>query len=96
MIGVDFEHANFTWKGWNEEEGNPQGRGRPPEVYDLPVHRAYDGVNAGANISCWKMTWKERLQVLVSGKVWLWIWGDNHPPVGIETDTKFEYREEGA
>ncbi len=36
------------------------------EYVDLPMHRTDTEV-----ISCWKLTWKERLAVLFTGKVWL-------------------------
>ena len=37
-----------------------------PEYIPLPVHKDYEG----AVTSCWQLTWKERLQVLIYGKVW--------------------------
>ena len=37
-----------------------------PEYLNLPMYRDHEQV-----ISCWKMTWRERVQVLFTGKVWL-------------------------
>ena len=45
----------------------------------LPVYA--DGSRC---ISCWQMSWKERLQALVFGRVWLFVWmGQTQPPVAI-------------
>jgi hypothetical protein len=36
-------------------------------------------------ISCWKMTWKERLKTLLYGKVWLGVVsGQSQPPVWVD------------
>lgn len=37
-----------------------------PEYQPLPAHKTDDGMV----VSCWALTWRERLQVLFSGKVW--------------------------
>lgn len=38
-------------------------------------------------ISCWKMTWKERLKALFFGKVWLSVYsGQTQPPVWLLCD----------
>ncbi len=43
-------------------------------------------------ISCWKMTWKQRLSALFFGKVWLSVSsGQTQPPVWADcTETVFE------
>ena len=43
------------------------------------------------SVSCWEMTWKERLSALLFGKVWLYVWfGNTQPPVALEaTKTVF-------
>ena len=33
-------------------------------------------------VSCWRMTWRERLRVLLTGRVWLHVWG-RQPPVFV-------------
>lgn len=38
-----------------------------PQYQPLPVQWNKDG----QVISCWKMTWKERIKVLFGGKIWL-------------------------
>ena len=36
-------------------------------------------------VSCWKPTIRERLSILLFGKVWLWVYsGSTQPPVAIE------------
>jgi len=37
-----------------------------PEYRSLPVHRTADGTVT----SCWKMTWKERFKIFLTGKIW--------------------------
>lgn len=51
-----------------------------PGCEDLRVQ-----VDTNQVLSCWKMTWRERLSALFFGRVWLCIRGrpHNHPPVWI-------------
>jgi len=36
------------------------------------------------SISCWKLSFKDRIKILLSGMIWLWIFcGNSHPPVSI-------------
>lgn len=37
-----------------------------PEYLPLPAHKT----DYGEVTSCWKLTWRERLRVLVSGRIW--------------------------
>lgn len=48
------------------------------ECQPLPVFR-----NGSQCISCWRPTWRERLSILIYGKVWLRIYGSDQPPVTI-------------
>lgn len=43
-------------------------------------------------ISCWKLSWKQRLKALLFGKVWLSVLsGGTQPPVWLDCDkTVFE------
>jgi hypothetical protein len=72
MKPIQFPEANATLAkppGMTDEECGP-----------LPVFN--DGQQS---ISCWKMTWRERLSALVFGKVWLYvISGHTQPPVALE------------
>jgi len=46
-----------------------------PQYQPLPVYRAEDG----QVISCWSLTFKERLRVLFSGKIWYSVLTFNKP-----------------
>jgi hypothetical protein len=69
---IQFPFANKILEkpqGWTDEECNP-----------LPVYN--DGQQS---ISCWELSWKERLTVLVFGRVWLRVvMGHTQPPVLLE------------
>lgn len=35
-------------------------------------------------LSCWRPTWRERLSILLFGRVWLWVMsGYTQPPVAL-------------
>lgn len=38
-----------------------------------------------STLSCWKMTWRERLSALFFGKTWVWVLagGITQPPIAI-------------
>ena len=67
---ASFKQSNMTWKGW-------QAFGNREEVSDLPAHR-----QGNQTISCWKLSWRERLEVLLSGRAWLYVIG-RQPPVCV-------------
>lgn len=54
------------------------------ECGSLPAFR--DGVN---NISCWKMSVKERLKVFFTGIVWINVLSIQ-PPIWLDVDRPFE------
>lgn len=60
------------------------------ECSSLPIYT--DGVEC---VSCWKMSWKERIKALLFGKIWLLIMsGHTQPPVLLVCeDTVFEKEE---
>jgi hypothetical protein len=33
--------------------------------------------------SCWQMTWRERIQALLHGRVWFSTYGRTHPPIRL-------------
>jgi len=50
------------------------------ECAPLPIFR-----DNGAYISCWAMTWRERLSALLHGRIWVWVLsGQTQPPIGLE------------
>jgi hypothetical protein len=48
-----------------------------PEYLPLPAF--IDNGPEGAVISCWGMTWRERLQILFTGKIWVSLWCFHKP-----------------
>ena len=49
------------------------------ECRPLPVY-----IDGDTYVSCWGMTWRERLSVLLFGKVWLGVRVVNQPPVWVK------------
>jgi hypothetical protein len=71
MNPVKFPQANRVLVG-------PPGSG----IGDLPSFN-----NGNQTISCWRMSWRERLVALVTGKVWMSVWsGATQPPVSLQVD----------
>lgn len=56
MIPITFTHANFIYGANQEADG----------YLPLPCYR-----NDQETISCWQLTWRERLSVLFTGRLWL-------------------------
>ena len=58
-----------------------------PDVKPLPVYTDGESV-----ISCWKLSWRERLRVLFLGVVWVWILtsAETQPPMTVTTKVEFE------
>ncbi len=60
---------------------------------DVPVNRSH-----GILLSRWRLSWLERLSVLLRGYVWLAVKGDTQPPIlltgyerfSIESRVEFE------
>ena len=63
---------------FTEQNSTMHGSG---EVEDLPTYRG-----EGKVLSCWAMSWKERLSVLFYGKVWLCVLGYTQPPVWMSVE----------
>ena len=51
----------------------------------LPVLRVDLEGGVGCLVSAWELTPEEMAEVARTGRVWLWIWGAQHPPVALET-----------
>lgn len=49
-------------------------------------------------LSCWRLSWRERLSVLFFGRVWLWVrFGGTQPPVSLlAARTVFEKKRDDA
>ena len=71
-----------------EFDGANRWLSKPPNMTDemcgvLPI---YLDVHDKTCLSQWRPTLKERLSILLFGRVWLWVMtaGDSQPPVAIE------------
>ena len=80
---VNFPESNKIWRGWKAEPDDPT------EVGDLPVHTTAKN----EQISCWRLSWRERLSALCHGKVWLYVMG-RQPPVYV-TSKKTVFQTKG-
>ena len=60
-------------------------RGGHPDIYDLPIYRGQYADGQPCVISCWSMTWRERLSVLLHGRVYAHFWARTHPPMVLVT-----------
>ena len=74
----NFPEANMVWKGW-------PGTKDKPKVLDMPAYR-----DKAQSISCWKLSFKERLKALFTGRIWLYVLGGDQPPVYITSDWPFK------
>lgn len=65
-----------------------------PDIDGLPVESLPIYTDELQCVSKWKLGWKERLQVLVFGHVWLGIHsGGTQPPVWISAECPFQATE---
>jgi hypothetical protein len=81
MKAVNFKYSNVTL-------GRPTGMTKD-ECGALPAYTEGEYC-----LSHWKMSWRERIQVILTGKIWLWVWfGSSQPPVNITTYYPFKIKE---
>lgn len=45
----------------------------------LPLPAFKNNSNQGEVVSCWKLSWKEKLQILIMGKLWVSLMTFNRP-----------------
>ena len=75
---VRFEGCNVIMK-------KPEGM-TDKECGDLPVYRGEcDSPMGQVMVSCWKLTEDDFDQLITTGCVYLWVYGNMHPPVSITT-----------
>jgi hypothetical protein len=68
MSPIKFPEANIVLKG-------PEGS----DIMDLPA--ATDGKQC---VSCWQLSWRERLNIVVTGRLWVYVLsGQTQPPIGL-------------
>ena len=78
------------------KESNREFASNQPEYETLPAWRNRQD-RQGRIVCCWKLTWKERLQVLLTGRVWHQIltFGKPLQPQLLTTD-KPEMKDDNA
>jgi hypothetical protein len=54
------------------------------EYNPLPAYKDSEGLV----ISCWKLSWRERIKLLVTGRVWVMVLTFNNPlqPMSVDTN----------
>ncbi len=50
-----------------------------PDYIPLPVYKVHESPQ-GEAISCWKLSWRERIKLLFTGKLW-WCTSTFHKPL---------------
>ena len=65
MTPIKFPEANVTFAK------------DQPEYQPLPAFR--DPGPEGAVVSCWQLSFKERIKILFTGKLWLSLWSFHKP-----------------
>ena len=64
--------------------------GRPPGMTEEECSGLHIFTNQEVCISRWKLNWKERLQILFVGEVWLGVMsGKTQPPVWLKSNYPF-------
>jgi len=66
MVPADFDGANVTFAD------------KQPEYQPLPAHRDTDDPE-GKITSCWRLSWRELLRVVVTRRLWLTVLTFNAP-----------------
>lgn len=82
MQQIEFVGANSVLTGGPKEEF-----GTEDDVVDLVCWRG-----PGMTISCWQLTWRERLGILFGGSIWLSMLTTHHPAVRLGTERPEEIR----
>lgn len=59
---------------------------------DLPVLRTMHPIGIPCFVSCWRLSWRERVLALVGGRIWLNVLGNRHPPVWVGTECPLEQK----
>lgn len=71
MKPIDFKLSNATLRASENYPGSPA----------IPVLK---DIQNGITVSCWKMSWKERLKSLFLGKVWVMAYYHALPTLQLE------------
>lgn len=82
MKPLNFPESNCRLskpEGWKDEECG-----------DLHCFRDGSNKDRPFFISKWRMSWRERLKLLITGNVWFHAFQYTHPPIFIGVDKPFE------
>ena len=83
MTPIEFEGMNTVLRA-------PEGA--EDWCQDLKIHRgAYEG-GMPFVLSCWRASWRERLAILFTGRVWFRAISNTHPPISIQGTRPEELR----
>jgi hypothetical protein len=56
----------------------------------IPIEPLYAWTDGQRCVSCWRLSWRERLRVLCRGQMWLHVLsGSSQPPVAADTTNPF-------
>lgn len=56
---------------------------RPPSMTEEECGSLDVYADGAGWVSCWRPSWRERLSVLLFGRVWLGVLGQSHPPMWV-------------
>jgi hypothetical protein len=59
------------------------------ETGSLPIVRLESAGHVPLVMSCWRLSLRDRLRALWTGRIWLGVLSDNPPPVSISTESPF-------
>jgi len=60
---------------------------KPDSMTDEECSSLWTWNDGKQSISCWKMSWKDRIKALLYGKVWIGVHsGPTQPPVWLDCD----------
>jgi hypothetical protein len=63
---------------------------KPEAMSDKQCAELHVYKGEGVIISCWKPSFKERLDIILGRKIWLWVMAERtHPPIAISTYSPF-------
>lgn len=79
----------IKFKGMQTSLGRPDGT-TEEQSGPLPIVHLNREAMGTTCVSCWRMSWRERLKALVTGRVWVEVWsGATQPPISIGADKPF-------
>ena len=62
---------------------------KDPEIADLNVLTSLTEEGVPQATSCWNLSLWERLQVLVHGKIYVYLQCRSHPPIAVDCDRSY-------